>query len=302
MKPSRILLTALIDYAGLFPPAKLAMVDAVKKYAVHRASDKAWMLGRFIVPVARLTEFESVATEFLPHEGDDPWPMSALIGENLDADIDRIFEFNQAHAEDHAAGLAVVDAIELRADGPRSVDRAMGVIPEQLAPYFELPHDSDLRGLITSLAGTDARAKIRCGGVTVDAFPSPEHLAEFLTLCHAADVAFKATAGLHHPARAEHALTYEADAPRGMMHGFLNVFLAAAFVRRANMTRDDAALMLREENAQEFRFGDETVSWRQYSVTAALLASVRESFAIGFGSCSFDEPIADLRSLALLPE
>ncbi len=300
MKPARILFTSLIDYAGLFPPAKLPMVEAVKRYGAHRTGDDAWMLGRFIVPVSRLTEFEQVAGEFLPHEGDDPWPISALIGDNLDSDIDRVFAFNQAHAEDPVAGLAVVDAIEMRADGPRSVDRSMGVIPEQLTPYFEIPHDSDLRGLITALAGTDARAKLRCGGVTVDLFPTPEHIAEFLTLCHAADVPFKATAGLHHPVRSEHALTYEADAPRGLMHGFINVFLASAFVRRASMTRDDAAAMLREDDPRSFRFGEETVSWRQYAVTSALLASVRESFAIGFGSCSFDEPVADLRALALL--
>jgi len=300
MKPASILLTSLIDYAGLFPPAKLSMADAVKRYTTHRAADNAWMLGRFIVPVSRLDEFESAASaEFLPHDGDDPWPISALVGENLDADIDRIFAFNQKHADDPAAGLAVIDAIELRADGPRFVDRAMGIIPEQLSPYFEIPHDSDLRGLITALAGTDARAKIRCGGTTVDLFPSPEHLAEFLFLCHSADVAFKATAGLHHPVRSEHALTYEADAPRGMMHGFLNLFLAAAFVRRASMSREEAAALLREQDPKAFRFGEETVSWRNHSVTAALLASVRESFAIGFGSCSFDEPVADLNAIGL---
>jgi len=300
MTPASILFTSLIDYAGLFPPASLGMIDAVKKYGAHRQSDDAWMLGRFIVPMSRLAEFEAAGSEFFPHDGDDPWPVSALVGENLDAEIDRIFAFNQAHAEDKAAGLAVIDAIELRADGPRSVDRAMGIIPEQLTPYFEIPHDSDLRGLITALAGTDARAKIRCGGTTLDLFPSPEHIADFLTVCHAADVAFKATAGLHHPVRSEHPLTYEKDSPRGVMHGFMNVFLAAAFVRRASMSRDDAATILRETDPRSFRFGEETVSWRQYSVTCALLASVRESFAIGFGSCSFEEPVADLQSMALL--
>ena len=35
--------------------------------------------------------------------------------------------------------------------------------------------------------------------------------------------------GLHHPIRAERALTYAPDSPRATMHGFLNVFAAAAF-------------------------------------------------------------------------
>ena len=49
----------LIDYAGLFPPAALAMDDAVGRYARPTGAGRdAWMLGRFIVPASRLGEFE----------------------------------------------------------------------------------------------------------------------------------------------------------------------------------------------------------------------------------------------------
>jgi hypothetical protein len=53
----RALLSGLVDYAGLFPPAGLDMAGAVERYANHHRGPRAWMLGRFVVPVARLTEF-----------------------------------------------------------------------------------------------------------------------------------------------------------------------------------------------------------------------------------------------------
>ena len=62
-----------------------------------------------------------------------------------------------------------------------------------------------------------------------EAIPDPADLARFIAACAAAGVPWKATAGLHHPVRAEQALTYEPGAPRAVMHGFLNVFAAAAF-------------------------------------------------------------------------
>ena len=52
--PVRTALTAFIDYAGLFPPAKLAMLPAVEEYRRERGSGHAWMLGRFIVPASQL--------------------------------------------------------------------------------------------------------------------------------------------------------------------------------------------------------------------------------------------------------
>src|SRR5690606_2555673 len=58
--------------------------------------------------------------------------------------------------------------------------------------------------------------KFRCGGVTPDAFPSPEALGRALAACRDAGAPFKATAGLHHPVRH---FSAEVGAP---MHGFLN--------------------------------------------------------------------------------
>jgi hypothetical protein len=144
------------------------------------------------------------------------------------------------------------------------------------------------------------RAKIRTGGVTTEAFPEITAVARFLRACAGAHVAFKATAGLHHPVRCVKPFTYKPDSPQGTMHGFLNVFLAAAMVRRgyANMLVEQA---LAEEDPKAFQFSDDGVQWRDAHFSSIELTGMRRNFAIAFGSCSFEEPISDLQALGLLP-
>src|SRR5262245_30720169 len=99
----RDLLTGLIDYAGLFPPAGLESQSAVGNYSAYRQSEHQQWLGRFILPVARIEEFERAAGELktkdLSRES-EPWRLSVLPGANLEADIRRIHEFNRAHVDD----------------------------------------------------------------------------------------------------------------------------------------------------------------------------------------------------------
>ena len=60
----RDLLSGLIDYAGLFPPAALDMPAAAREYAEYRESEYRWALGRFVIPVARLDEFEAICGSY----------------------------------------------------------------------------------------------------------------------------------------------------------------------------------------------------------------------------------------------
>lgn len=321
----RVLLTEIIDYAGLFPPAKLDMRQTVRNWAEYFASDHAWMLARLIVPTARLDEFERIVKEedLAPCEGEEAWRLSVLVNlDELDGQIDRIFAFNQANApegdpdalesatvESAAGGELllpgdrggiVADAIELRVTSARDIDRAMWRIPEQLEPYFEVPPSADLRGMLTAMAGTGARAKIRTGSVIADEIPSPEQVATFIETCVAADVAFKATAGLHHPLRAEYALTYDDDPPRGVMFGFLNMFFASALALARRASHDELVALLDERDIGAFTFDDTGAAWREHRLDLAQLARARESFAASFGSCSFTEPVEELAKLNLI--
>ena len=163
-----------------------------------------------------------------------------------------------------------------------------------------MPLGDELDGLLSTLRRRGARAKARTGGVVPDAIPDPADLARFIAACAAASVPWKATAGLHHPIRAERALTYEPGSPRAVMHGFLNVFAAAAFAGGGAPAADLEAV-LREEDAAAFRLDEDGLSWRHLRVATAELARSRRDFASSFGSCSFAEPVADLRSLGVLP-
>jgi hypothetical protein len=216
----RKLMTGLIDYAGLFPPASLDMAAATRNYAAYREGEHAWILGRFVVPAARRGEVDA------------SWPLAVL----------------------------------------ESVPRKMEVAGE--VRYVEMPLDADPVEL-------GARAKIRLGGEVI---PLVAAVAAFLRRCAAARVPFKATAGLHHPL------------PNPPMHGFVNLFLGAALAWRG----EEPQPTLEERSPNAFHFDNDAVRWHNHAVTADELHEVRENFAISFGSCSFEEPIADLQALGWL--
>jgi hypothetical protein len=177
----RDLLLGLIDYAGLFPPAALDMRTATRRYAEYREGEYRWALGRFVLPVARLDEFEKAAEGILPDggwEGDDFWRLSALGGDDLPSDLNRIAEFNQKRA-----GTAVIDTIEIKAGRVGDIENVVKLTPANLTPYFEIPINGDPAELIKSVAEMEARAKVRTGGVTADAFPSSFDLARFIKIC-----------------------------------------------------------------------------------------------------------------------
>lgn len=313
-KAIETLMDGLIDYAGLFPPSKLPMKQAVENYGVYTRSEHARFLGRFISPVTKLMDLTEHGAILMPgtyatsgyrEMADDlpAWSVSAIIDADLDEALDVIAEFNEHHRhEEH--GLARVDAIEIKIDDASDIDDALDLIPEEITPSFELPRSAvfggDPRGFVTALAGNDSLAKVRCGGVTGDLIPTPQDLARFVHACHSADVAFKATAGLHHPVRAEQNLTYDDNPPRAVMHGFLNLFLAAALVRVAGIDHATTVEILEETDATAFVLNNTDAGWRDYTINLLELSRVREAFATSYGSCSFTEPLDDLKQLGLL--
>lgn len=292
---ARALLSGLVDYAGLFPPAALAMDEAVAEYARWRGSPEAFMLGRFVAPAARLDELGRSAAALLEAPGaGEPWRVSALLGADAAADAARIAAFDAAHA-----GRAMVDCVELKTAGPAEAGAALAALPAGLTAYVEVAPDASLEATLAVLKQHGARAKLRTGGLVAAAIPEPCDVARFIAACAAAGVPWKATAGLHHPVRAEQALSYEASSPRAVMHGFLNVFAAAVFARSG---ADPALLeaVVSETRPPAFRFDSGSLAWRELRASAAQIAAARRGFAASFGSCSFAEPVADLRALGVL--
>jgi hypothetical protein len=141
--------------------------------------------------------------------------------------------------------------------------RAMPVEPDIAAEIYVEGADLD------EIAARGLRAKIRCGGERV---PSVDELAKFIRGCRERGLPFKATAGLHHAVRHDGA------------HGFLNVLAAAVF--------DEDALA--EEDADAFRVTETEFLWRDRS------APPSRGLFVSFGSCSFFEPVDELKALGLV--
>ncbi|HLO42032.1 MAG TPA: hypothetical protein VK176_13480, partial [Phycisphaerales bacterium] len=197
-------------------------------------------------------------------------------------------------------GLARIDMAEIRITDVRQVDEVLDVLHEDIFPFFEFPVTTDCRGFIAALAGNSAGAKLRTGGVVGNAFPTVDEVASFLHACASIDIPFKATAGLHHPVRGQHNLTYEPQSPCCTMHGFLNLFIAATLLRSIKPDMNLTRQVLGEEDPESFRVSEELIGWREFLVEVGDVALARESFALSFGSCSFDEPVEDLKKLGLL--
>ena len=291
----RTLLAEIVDYAGLFPPSQITMPEAVINYATYRNSNYSWMLGRFVVPVARLDEFMETAEEFILQDSNEVWRLSVLAGEDIYQTIRQIEIFNAKYAPQ-----VICDVLEVRANTESKIENTVNALPDYLTAYFEIPLDERLPDMVTALAIYKQRAKIRTGGTSAEEFPPTRTIIRFIRTCLAANVPFKATAGLHHPLRCFKPLTYEADAPKGTMNGFLNLFLATGFAR-AGFKPIILEEILEDEFEESFEFTDNGVAWHgDYFLTTWQLGFVRQKSIVSFGSCSFTEPIADLQEIGLL--
>lgn len=291
MQSIRTLLAGIIDYAGLFPPADLPLAVAAANYAGYRHGPHAWMLGRFVLPAASLEEFAAVAEPLLPDQ--TAWALSAICSVPLCLDLERIQAFHSRKLAAH------VDTIEIKGARPDEIRATARDGAAGFTAYYEIPLSSEPAAYLRSIAEVNARAKLRTGGVTPSSIPDSHAVARFVKACSDCHVSFKATAGLHHPLRGHHKLQTHDGSARATMHGFVNVFLASAFAR-AGASTDELVAVLNEESLKAFHFDQETVRWRDREISQALLLRVRQSFAIAFGSCSFEEPVQDLMALSLL--
>lgn len=302
MSAIKILVSEIVDYAGLFPPAKLPLTEVIENYEAYLSGDFAWMLSRLVLPIAKVIELESDATFAASKH---KWRISALIppvsdSEAFDAAIKSIAEFNQRHAD---SGKAVIDNVEVRTPTIELVTETASKIPDDIVAFLEIPHLEDPSSHLSAIASAKRAnlfAKIRTGGVTSDLIPPASDVARFIAACAKADVGMKATAGLHHPIRGDYRLTYDSDADNGTMFGFLNVFIAAAFAFNGEHDIDFLMSVLQEHDAAKFENTDDGISFDGKTVSSEQLKTVRETKLATFGSCSFTEPTSELADLGWL--
>jgi hypothetical protein len=293
------MLTGVIDYAGLFPPAKLSMKESLDNYLRYVNGDEKWIVNRFVCSTGRLDE---LARELQEHPEQPFVPVTAVgqaspdhkhWGHGLEHDAQAMSKFLD-DADDHAD----IEAYEIRLpDHEHAEEYLRDLRAFQDADVFaELPWGPAIGDTLSMIAEAEwLGAKARTGGTEASAFPSPDDLAGFLQQCTQLDVEFKLTAGLHHPIRRYDTTV---NAP---MHGFLNVIAALTLMHAHDLSRREIESILAEEDQAAFEFGQSGMRWRDQKGGLGDVEAARELF-VGFGSCSVEEPLQDLEAMGLLKE
>ena len=122
-------------------------------------------------------------------------------------------------------------------------------------------------------------------------------MARFLVRARDAGVPMKATAGLHHALRGDYRLTYEPESAKATMHGFVNLVLAATLLAAGKIDEELAEACLDDDRPDAFKLSGRAGSWLNGVVTYSELSHARRSLLRSVGSCSFDEPVAEIDAL-----
>jgi len=281
MKPAaslRALLAHVIDYAGMFPPASLSLDESIRNFARYVGEPDSWMLGRFICPAGKLEALLS----YLPELFDAAKPLQVCVLARGGATPD---EFRAALAQDQvlisafyeqASGRAALSGLEARSTAIPKGFESGGI-------FLEAPQPVPGAGF-----------KLRTGGVEASVFPTAEQIAVAMATCRDKQIPMKFTAGLHHPIR------HFNSSVNTKMHGFINVFVAGVIAHSLRLHGEQLVRILLDEDASSFAFNDDELRWRDYRATTRQVADARKQLVTSFGSCSFDEPRDDLRSLGWL--
>ena len=297
MHPLRVALAGFIDYAGLFPPASLDLDRTAANHRRYAASSDAWLLGRLIVPAQRLGDLSALLPKTPNEDATTGWTISALLtAASLPVDLEAVRRFNASHAP-----LVAVVSVETPAAAVTDVVRVSQSVDPSLERYIELPIGDETETLLDAVRDLGCYAKLRTGGATPDRFPSARDVARVLAGCQSRRVPLKATAGLHHPVRSVFSATGSADGPQALMHGFVNVLVAAVLCATGWRDQDQLERVLEEQNPRAFTMENDGIRWRDAVVSNADCAEARAQLLRSVGSCSFEEPIDDLRNLGWWP-
>jgi hypothetical protein len=320
----RAFLQRIVDYAGMFPPADLPLHEAMENFLSYRTEPERWMLNRFVIPTKRLDELRPfrqaiasnppVGLSVLGQGGATVDTFLEAFTDDLDR-IDTCIEDHNSHVRPDVMEVRLPTTL-LNSFEMEPVARFLEAVDSTLAQhglahldiFFEVPLTDDtasqLPQVLPAFASANANQpvpeqsilglKVRCGGMEPELFPSVEQVARAIVACRDTGVRFKATAGLHHPTR-HHDEQYEV-----MRHGFFNVFGAAVLAAEHDLDVDGVSAILREENADTFTFTQEGMQWGPLSASVEDISHSRAALAHSFGSCSFVEPVEDLRALSLM--
>ena len=306
MKPSVSLhhfLDKLIDYAGLFPPAKLEIEPSLKNYAEYINSTDKWMISQFIIPVSRLDEIPTG----LMKKYSENFPLSlSLISGDICNDIATVNKFihmnnNSIIFSGYESRISDLSMFSKNLLDVQQLGQNQNLNFESF--YEVLPNDSWINQMneavsIISAFNAEYEAsvgfKLRCGGVEANMFPPADNIAQAILACRDASISMKFTAGLHHPVR------HYSESVKTKMYGFFNIFIGGMIADKFKLEADALTTILLDENPENFTFDDNGLHWKTYSISNLEIKNYRQKAFISYGSCSFNEPREDLQQLGLL--
>lgn len=306
----------MIDYAGIYPPANLNLAQSLNNYLFYRLGEYRWMLNKLVVPAKKLSdltnllkdvEIDSVISLSVIGSGGET---SSQFTRSISEDIAMVDEFLSGNIE--AANVDVFevklpveimeqdeadDMLDLMISTSSDLDLSLG---KEVPVYYEATlgekHEENILKVVENIASLNNRCgyKLRTGGAEALSFPTSEQIAFAIMTCAEFSVPMKFTAGLHHPIR------HFNDKVNSYMHGFFNVFGAGILAYTNGLDESELIEVLNDEDPDEFMFGENGFEWNEIEVTNEEIHEARSKLVVSYGSCSFDEPIDDLKVMELL--
>lgn len=312
-KSLKELLSGLIDYAGLFPPASLHIDKAIAEYLFYKKFEYKDIVSRFVVPVSSVENLKLICKEhnvknislsvILPEMGSDE-KSEKIISKSIQ-DLSNIIKSNNfIEVSSFEIKLPKNLTAETKDDITqlsKKIISQINLLNESSRIFFEpyvlddnWKNNIDIACDIISGNKDKSGFKLRTGGVTKDAFPHTDILAYSIKKCSDLKIKFKATAGLHHPLR------HYNSSVKTKMHGFLNVFIGFLIAGKYNPGLEVLKRIINSESPEKFNFTDDFITYGNYALSLKDIKKIKESFMLSYGSCSIDEPIDDLKTLNLL--
>jgi hypothetical protein len=276
----RTLFAEMVHDAAMFPPGNAPVADAVSEHVEYRSSWFEWMIGPLVVSDQRLAEVGRAA------EGYAQGPLRvSVVNTGGAGGLLSLARRATPGLAVHAVETALRDLDDLAGNAARVVSAA-AALPESVQVYVEIPYARGWQRAVEEVEAAGLFGKIRTGSPDEVETPPHEQLATQLSVLVEADLAFKATAGLHHAWRRD-----GTDPTRPRQHGFLNLLAALDALIEGAEQLDAVDLLARADREELLQ---RVTGWED-----AAARRIRRRF-VGFGCCGVLDPVNDLLALDLV--
>jgi hypothetical protein len=267
----------LFDDAAIFPPGNASMPQAVRRHGEHARAWYAELLGAFVCSADRVTELDAAAQHARSAK-----VRLALTVPGGPAALPAALATVASYGWLRLSAVELTVRAALPAEGWRQLRLA---VPAAAGVWAEIAAGDVDGSLCRQLADAGLGLKLRTGGLNAGSVPHPAELAAALRWAAAAEVPVKCTAGLHHAVCAS-------EPGSGLRwHGFGNVLLAV-HLARAGGDLSTVVGALQQDAPGEVAAGLRSMGEPEVD-------RLRRGFR-SIGTCSIDEPLAELVALGLV--